>query len=82
MRIVVPHDLHRTVRPRATSGIASTLRHVKFGHMILTIFWSDIGNLRLIIIHRQICRPIRLIIANSELRDERLCRLSDLSAMA
>lgn len=41
-RIVVPQALQRTVFPRATSGMDSTLRHVRFGHMIRTIFWSDI----------------------------------------
>jgi len=37
-RMFVPQDLHRTVLPRAKSGIDKTFRHVRLGHMILTIF--------------------------------------------
>ena len=38
MRILVPQLLQRTVFPRAIAGIDRTFLHVRFGHMILTIF--------------------------------------------
>jgi len=33
-RMFVEHARHRTVFPRQFVGTASTLRHVRFGHMI------------------------------------------------
>ena len=41
--MLVPHDLHRTVLPRAISGIESTLRQVRFGHMMRAMVCSDIA---------------------------------------
>ena len=41
-RILVPQALQRTVLPLAISGIESTFLQVRFGHMIRTMFWSDI----------------------------------------
>lgn len=37
-RMFVMQLLHRTVFPRRASGTESTLRHVKFGHMMRTQF--------------------------------------------
>lgn len=37
MRMLVVHPRHRTVLPRADDGTARILRHVRFGHMTLSV---------------------------------------------
>jgi hypothetical protein len=42
-RMFVPQFLQRTVFPRAAEGTASTLRHVRFGHMMRTVSLGVFG---------------------------------------